>query len=746
MRTGSIDERVFCVKKWMVALCLCALLLAAVCCAQAAGSVGDYDVKVVANCWTASRGFGSTLYVPYLKVNVTNRMATASGRIVVNVVFYNEAERSVWSDETSYLVSGSDDPLKPGYNKTAFVTSSVGYRSQVSTSQLPGVTAEIYVNDVLYGSVSVEKTYSERSVSIALDGKTAAKGASDFRFATDDPFGVVVEAAYWGTNTGYTGQTLYVPYLKIRVTNQNSGPATRIVVKAVFNNDSDKSVLDDATSYLVSSSDRPLKTGYNKTAFIRADVGYRSQISVSYLPDISADIYVNDEYYGKVNIRKSYTESTLNTALKRQKNASAESDVPVDKENPYKVTLTANCWTANAGLGGQTLYVPYLKINVLNRSGKQVSSMKVAVVFYDESEKIVWSDESTYLVSSSSAPLQHGFSKTAFIKSSVGYRSKVSETSLPNVTAEIYLDGTLVGNVTVARTYSETALSTPVTKTAKAAAGTAAAAGSDPYDVVITANCWAANTGTTTLYTPYLKVKVVNQQGKPATNVKVHVVFYNASEKSLWSDETSYLVSSGDTPLNTGYGKIAFVRSSVGYRSKPGVSQLPNITAEVYVNDQLYGEIAVTRTFDETRVSQRLTKSGGRDDGAVQAAADGRDYKVSYQSNGWTTSTGLTGKTLYVPSLKVVVTNQKSTPAQRIVVHVVFYQNSTRTVWSDETSYLVSTGDSALRTGYNKTAFIYSSVGYTGRPTASQLPDITAEIYINDELYDTVTINKTVMD
>ena len=153
-------------KGTLVAILLLIVLALTLGTASAAEKVDDYGVEIIANCWTANTGLGgSTLYVPYVKVNVTNKKAEAVSKITVKVVFYDETEKSIMSDETSYLVSSSDDPLKPEYSKTAFVKASVGYRSKLSESKLPAITAEVYVNDMLYGQVEIAKTYSEKTVS-----------------------------------------------------------------------------------------------------------------------------------------------------------------------------------------------------------------------------------------------------------------------------------------------------------------------------------------------------------------------------------------------------------------------------------------------------------------------------------------------------------------------------------------------------------------------------------------------------
>ena len=446
-------------KGTLVAILLLIVLALTLGTASAAEKVDDYGVEIIANCWTANTGLGgSTLYVPYVKVNVTNKKAEAVSKITVKVVFYDETEKSIMSDETSYLVSSSDDPLKPEYSKTAFVKASVGYRSKLSESKLPAITAEVYVNDMLYGQVEIAKTYSEKTVSQFLTGEqTSAE--------TEMPvFDVVITASYWGANTGYTGQTLYVPYIKVKVTNQQEKAAEKIVVKAVFLNESDQSVLDDESDYLVSYSDTPLKTGYNKTSYMRAGVGYKRQIPTENLPTVKAEIYINDEYYGKVDINNTYQEETLDIALSKE-NSESESDssVAIDAENPYLVTVVGNCWTLESGFGS-SLYVPYLKLNVLNQSGEPIQKMKLKAVFYDESEKVVWSDESDYLVSSSDSPIRHGYSKTSFIKASVGYRAKIDESKLPKLTAEIYLDDKLIGETAINNTYLETALSDKLSK------------------------------------------------------------------------------------------------------------------------------------------------------------------------------------------------------------------------------------------------------------------------------------------
>ena len=726
----------------LIILCILFLSASNICAAE---STEDYKVEITTNSWTTNTSIGgSTLYVPYIKVSITNNKTEVATKIKIQVVFYDDTERSIWSDETASVVSSSDDPLKPGYSKTAYIMSSVGYPSKPSESNLPVVIAEIYVNGMLYGRVGIDRTFTEKEGSYILSGNYNPGDDEAVVFDNNDSFGAVVTASYWGTNTGLTGQTLYVPYIKLKVTNQEDEPAKKISVKAVFLSEADQSVFGDASTTLVSSSDIPLKKGYNKTAYLRSNVGYKSQISTASLPTIVAEIYINDEYYGKVNINSTYSAEALDIHLSKIDTDALDSEVKVNAENPYEVTVVANCWTLEKGFGGSSLYVPYIKLSVLNQSGESVDKMKVKVVFYDVNELEVWSDYSTSLVSSSDPPLRHGYRKTAFVKGSVGYRKQIAEANLPTLTAEVYIDDKLIGETRINNTYTETAISEKLDAKANISFERMDAEDKDPFLVAITANCWAENSGASTIYSPYLKIKVINQQGKPADKATVKVVFYDISEKTLWSDEKDYLISSSDAPVKDGYGKTAFIKSSVGYRSKISEKQLPMITAEIYVNDELYGEVEINNTYDESSIMSILEKPMPKpeENKTEEGETAGEKYSIEYLSNCWTDSQGLNGKTLYVPYLKISVTNNMKTSADHITVHVVYTNETDKSVWSDEKTTLVSSSDTALKSGYNKMAFIKSSVGYTSKPSMSQLPSITAAIYINDELFDTVEINR----
>ena len=121
-----------------------------------------------------------------------------------------------------------------------------------------------------------------------------------------------------------------------------------------------------------------------------------------------------------------------------------------------------------------------------------------------------------------------------------------------------------------------------------------------------------------------------------------------------------------------------------------------------------------------------------------QLAAGQAVLEIKNLTSGWEMNTSWS-KTLYVPVLKFDVFNSGTGEAESVVVRVVFTNPETKQVWDEETTYVVGSSDSPLKSGFSKKAFVYSSVGYKTKITP---PELTAEIYINDELVKTITINK----
>lgn len=112
--------------------------------------------------------------------------------------------------------------------------------------------------------------------------------------------------------------------------------------------------------------------------------------------------------------------------------------------------------------------------------------------------------------------------------------------------------------------------------------------------------------------------------------------------------------------------------------------------------------------------------------------------EITKLSSGWEMNTSWS-KTLYVPVLKFDVLNSGTGDATKVTVKVVFTDQATKQVWDEETTYVIGSSDTPLKAGFSKKAFVYSSVGYKTKITP---PDLSADIYINGQLVDTITVNK----
>lgn len=129
-----------------------------------------------------------------------------------------------------------------------------------------------------------------------------------FSFADDttEPFSVEITENYWNKQS-FLGQTLYVPYFELKITNEQNTSAKKIKVQTVVYNEEEKSVWDDISETVISSNDAPLRAGFSKSEAFASTRGYEKQISEVALPKLTVEIYVNDEYYGDFTILNTYT-------------------------------------------------------------------------------------------------------------------------------------------------------------------------------------------------------------------------------------------------------------------------------------------------------------------------------------------------------------------------------------------------------------------------------------------------------
>lgn len=93
----------------------------------------------------------------------------------------------------------------------------------------------------------------------------------------------------------------------------------------------------------------------------------------------------------------------------------------------------------------QTLYVPQLKFSAKNVGTKAADKIVVHCVFKNTETKEIWDEETEYVIGSSDSPLDPGYSKKAFVYSSVGYETPPS--TIPHLDVDIYVNDVLLETI-----------------------------------------------------------------------------------------------------------------------------------------------------------------------------------------------------------------------------------------------------------------------------------------------------------
>ena len=88
-------------------------------------------------------------------------------------------------------------------------------------------------------------------------------------------------------------------------------------------------------------------------------------------------------------------------------------------------------------------------------------------------------------------------------------------------------------------------------------------------------------------------------------NITVRTVFRVTGKDEIWCEVRKSLLDNL-APLKTGYKTVAFIRSSKGCRERIDASELPDLTADVYIDDELYGNVRIKKTYEESLVEEPL--------------------------------------------------------------------------------------------------------------------------------------------
>jgi len=109
--------------------------------------------------WAWGGLLGDQLLRPEVKVKIKNISSNDVTKAEVKITFIDVSNDEVFSEATDYTIGYGDAPLRPGYSKTAFLYSGVGYKSDLVALNFPRLVAEISINDHPYRKVSVSRTY-----------------------------------------------------------------------------------------------------------------------------------------------------------------------------------------------------------------------------------------------------------------------------------------------------------------------------------------------------------------------------------------------------------------------------------------------------------------------------------------------------------------------------------------------------------------------------------------------------------
>lgn len=110
--------------------------------------------------WDWSGMLGDRLLCPQLVIAFKNVSQRPITELIVKANFVNVSSNEIFGEASSYVIGYGDTPLQPGYTKKAYLTSSVGYKSDYAALSFPNLVADVYVNNVLYKKVKISRRYA----------------------------------------------------------------------------------------------------------------------------------------------------------------------------------------------------------------------------------------------------------------------------------------------------------------------------------------------------------------------------------------------------------------------------------------------------------------------------------------------------------------------------------------------------------------------------------------------------------
>lgn len=411
-------------------------------------------------------------------------------------------------------------------------------------------------------------------------------------FKNDDGYRLYIEDARW-----IFDETIYVPYLEIATVKYGLESDACLDLKVVFYESEKKKLWAEDTDY-DRDPDEWKALGLVRISTFCANVGYENKISCSSLPDIFAEIFVNDEFYGEVSINGSYEQIQKETLVLKTSSRESESAFIRKTQKPFFPIVTAKYWKKS-----DNLYVPYLKIDIINQNKKPAGLIFVKAVYYDLKGRNLWSHSLSCIVSNVNTPLKQGYRKTAFLEASVGYENKIDKEHLPKILAEIYINGEFYGTTMVDSDYDYNEYDLPLNEEPVIIENDYVKVNGAAFYPIIKQNKWTRNSD---IYSPFLQLDIINQIEEPADTVDLDVHFYNTDESESWDHYTNSELPT-NVPLKSGFSISAFVRCPTGYTGMLQEEDLPDITAFVYINSEYYGYVKINKSYKGDSIVDTLT-------------------------------------------------------------------------------------------------------------------------------------------
>ena len=116
-------------------------------------------------------------------------------------------------------------------------------------------------------------------------------------------------------------------------------------------------------------------------------------------------------------------------------------------------------------------------------------------------------------------------------------------------------------------------------------------------DNIVTYWGWTRGIGDR-IFAPHIKIKFKNVSKNKIDKISVKATFVK-SDGEVFGTDTSNVIGYGDDPLRSGQSKLGFLNSGIGYTSDLVTFNLPYMKAEIYINDQYFKNINISRSTEE---------------------------------------------------------------------------------------------------------------------------------------------------